>query len=178
MKADSVRQELFLGQLEQHKSILHKVARAYCGNSSDREDLVQEMVAQLWRSFEGFDGRSRFSTWMYSVALNVAISFIRREGRRGRSAAQHESVLLEELPAREPAERTSQAELLEREIGRLPEFDKALVLLYLDGNDYATIATLLGISVSNVGTRLSRLKARLAEFLHDSARRESGGSAT
>ena len=178
MKADSARAELFLGELEQHKRILHKVARAYCGNSSDREDLVQETVVQLWRSFGSFDGRARFSTWMYGVALNVAISFVRREGRRGRRAAPHETVLLEELPAREPDERTREAELLEREIALLGEFDKALVLLYLDGNEYATIAGLLGISVSNVGTRLSRLKARLAESLRSAARRDSGGHAS
>ena len=175
MKADTARQELFLAQLEPHRLILHKVARAYCPNAADREDLVQETVVQLWRSFGSFDGRARFSTWMYGVALNVAISFARREGRRPRRAALHEDVLLEELAAREPDERAHEVELLEREIARLGEFDKALVLLYLDGNDYETIAGLLGISASNVGTRLTRLRVRLAENLGGAARRESGG---
>lgn len=175
MKADQARQELFLAELEPHKRILHKVARAYCPNASDREDLVQETVVQLWRSFGSFDGRARFSTWMYGVALNVAISFARREGRRPRRAAPHEDVLLEEVPAEAPDERAHEAELLEREVAKLGEFEKALVLLYLDGHDYATIAGLLGISTSNVGTRLTRLRARLAENLRSASRRENGG---
>lgn len=175
MNADTARQEFFLAQLEPHKRILHKVARAYCANAADREDLVQETVVQLWRSFANFDRSARFSTWMYGVALNVAISFARREGRRPRRAVMHEDVLLEEIAAREPDERAHEAELLEREIALLGEFDKALVLLYLDGHEYTTIAGLLGISASNVGTRLTRLRARLAENLRSATRREDEG---
>ncbi len=162
---DTARQEQFLALLEAHRGILHKVARAYCANPADREDLVQETVVQLWRSFEGYDPGARFSTWMYRVALNVAISFVRREDSRARRAPRGDAALLEELPAREPEPRGAELERLERAIERLEDFDKALVLLYLDGHEHATIAELLGISVSNVGTRLSRLRARLAENL-------------
>src|SRR5580704_2264270 len=75
-------QERFLNLMEDHKKILYKVCRSYCRNPGDRDDLAQEIIVQLWRSFRGFDERVRFSTWMYRIALNVAISFYRRESVR------------------------------------------------------------------------------------------------
>ncbi|HZF13259.1 MAG TPA: RNA polymerase sigma factor, partial [Thermoanaerobaculia bacterium] len=77
-------QDRFLALLDEHKKILYKVAGSYCRNPADREDLVQEMVVQLWRSFDRYDESYRFSTWMYRIALNVAISFYRSESRRSR----------------------------------------------------------------------------------------------
>ncbi len=76
------QQDRFLTQVEEHKRILYKVANAYCANQDDRQDLIQEIVLQLWRSFDRFDGRSKFSTWMYRVAMNVAISAARSQTRR------------------------------------------------------------------------------------------------
>lgn len=78
------QQEQFQSLLDEHKKILYKVANLYSKNTEDREDLVQEIVVQLWRSFRSFDGRARFSTWMYRIALNVAISVNRRETTRRR----------------------------------------------------------------------------------------------
>src|SRR5689334_15589909 len=75
----SEQQERFQTLVDQHKKILYKVCNSYCRNRNDREDLAQEIIIQLWRSFGRFDGRCRFSTWMYRIAINVAISFYRRE---------------------------------------------------------------------------------------------------
>jgi RNA polymerase sigma-70 factor (ECF subfamily) len=93
-------QGAFLEQIDRHRGILLKVANAYCRIPADREDLVQEAIAQLWRSYPRFDGRVAFSTWMYRVALNVAISFQRGEKRRQRAVPTPESVM-ERVPGTE-----------------------------------------------------------------------------
>ncbi len=143
--------------LVSHKRILFKICNLYCRNAADREDLAQEILVQLWQAFPRFDGRCRFSTWMYRVALNVAISFARKEGRRGaRQAAFDEAVL--EVAA--PLE-SDEMRLLHTFIAGLGELDKALMLLYLDGNSYAEMGEVLGISETNASTRISRLKSAM-----------------
>jgi RNA polymerase sigma factor (sigma-70 family) len=164
---DPLRQERFLALLDEHKRILYKVAASYCRNPADRPDLEQEIVVQLWRSFGRYDERYRFSTWMYRIALNVAISFYRSETRRTRGAVPAEPAILETLETPEMTADGSGAapdgglELLHELIARLDELDRALVLLHLDGHGYDTISEILGISSSNVGTKLHRIRQRL-----------------
>ena len=149
----------FLAFLEGQQRTLYKVAYIYCRDPEERRDLMQEMAIQLWRSFGRFDGRSAGSTWTYRVALNVAISHRRREGRRIRDA----------LPldfAFDVADQTfgsddEQARQLRALIDNLDEMNRALVLFYLEGFDHSEIADLLGITPSNVATRLNRIKAKL-----------------
>lgn len=152
----------FLALLDEHRKILFKVANSYCRNPQDRADLIQEMVAQLWSSFGRFDQRSRFSTWMYRVVMNVAISFYRGENRRQRRIVPLEEPMLE-LAAAAPApeEASEDIRLLHRFIGQLDELNRALIILYLDGNSHETIAEILGISTTNVGTRIGRIKQQL-----------------
>lgn len=154
------RQDRFLTLLEEHKKILYKVASSYCRNPADRPDLVQEITAQLWRSFGRYDERLRFSTWMYRIALNVAISFYRGEARRSRNTVPAEESILELVAGGEP-EPDENLRLLQGFIEQLDELDRALILLYLDGNRHDAIAEILGISETNVGTKISRIKARL-----------------
>jgi RNA polymerase sigma factor (sigma-70 family) len=155
-------QDRFLALLEEHKRILYKVANAYCRNREDRPDLIQEMVAQLWRSFERFDGRVRFSTWMYRIAMNVAISFYRSEGRRIRDAAPLEEQAFDLAAADRVSESVSDdVRLLQQLIHGLNEMDRALIILSLDGYSHDEIAEILGISPSNVSTRIHRIKQRL-----------------
>ena len=161
MKADSQAQR-FLALLDEHRKILYKVANSYCRKPQERADLVQEMVAQLWSSFDRFDERSRFSTWMYRVVLNVAISYYRAERRRsGRTVPLEDSMLelLAAVPA--PEEGSEDIRLLHQFIGRLDDLNRALIILYLDGNSHETIAEILGISTTNVGTRVGRIKQQL-----------------
>jgi RNA polymerase sigma factor (sigma-70 family) len=164
------RQDRFLILLDEHKKILFKVASSYCRNMADRQDLVQEMVVQLWRSFDRYDERYRFSTWMYRVALNVAISFYRSETRRSRFTVQAEDTILE-IPAEAPESAASDDDLrlLQHFIEQLDELDRALVILYLDGNRYYTIAEILGISETNVGTKISRIKQKLRRDMTQTA---------
>jgi RNA polymerase sigma-70 factor (ECF subfamily) len=154
-------QEQFAALIEEHKKILYKVCNSYCRNRDDREDLAQEIVIQLWRSFSSFDERSRFSTWMYRIALNVAISFYRRESVRARHVLSDEEHLLN--AADENAAQSDEMQALYQFIAALDPLNKALVLLYLDGNSYAEIAGVLGITETNVATKISRLKQTMKQ---------------
>lgn len=164
------QQDRFLVLLDEHKKILYKVARSYCRNAADRQDLAQEIVVQLWRSFDRYDERYRFSTWMYRIALNVAISFHRSEARRARFNVPAEDTL-QEIPAEAAGSTASDDDLrlLQHLIGQLEALDRALVILYLDGNRYDTIAEILGISETNVGTKISRIKQKLRRDLTKTA---------
>jgi RNA polymerase sigma factor (sigma-70 family) len=152
--------------IRRHAGLIHKIAYAYCRNATDREDVVQEIALQLWRCRARYDERYRETTWIYRIALNVAISYHRRE-RRHRDRA----VPIDEHPiVIEPVELGDDVERLLRCIDELGALEKALVVLYLEGNDHASIAEVLGISTSNVGTRIARIKVRLRVALEDRAR--------
>ncbi|HEX5854855.1 MAG TPA: sigma-70 family RNA polymerase sigma factor [Thermoanaerobaculia bacterium] len=156
-------QDRFVRLIDEHRKILYKVAGSYAWNAADRQELVQEMALQLWRSFDRYDERYKFSTWMYRIALNVAISFVRTETRRVRTlvpAGDSVPSLLERAAAPEPAA-DDDLRLLDEFIRKLDELDRALVVLYLDGHRHDTIAEILGISETNVGTKIGRIKQRI-----------------
>ncbi|HEV3153696.1 MAG TPA: RNA polymerase sigma factor [Candidatus Baltobacteraceae bacterium] len=155
--ANQSRSEAFTGLLQRHEGILHKVARAYCPVPAQRPDLIQEMTVALWRAFERYDAARPFGTWMYRISLNVAISFFRSEGRH-----VHRTTALEHAPElAEPIPEDPRVAVLLECIDELNPLDKALVLMHLDGYSYAEIADVLGISESNAGTKLARIKERL-----------------
>jgi len=162
-----LRQQEFQTLVDQHKKILYKVCNSYCRNREDREDLAQEIVVQLWRSFESFDERARFSTWMYRIALNVAISAYRRESTRTRYILSDEGQLLNAID--EKTHQSDEIQALHQAIAALDPLDKALILLYLDGNSYQDIAAVLGISETNVATKISRMKQRMRQEFSGSA---------
>lgn len=146
--------------LEIHRGILFKVANLYCRDVEDRRDLVQEIGAQAWKSFPNYDGIRPFPTWLYRVALNVAISYARGQARRPAFA-------LDDLDVEPAADAEAQREnddgvrLLYRCIDRLDPLDRALMLLYLDERSQREIAEILGLSETNVATKIGRLKGRL-----------------
>jgi RNA polymerase sigma factor (sigma-70 family) len=154
-------EEQFQTLVEEHKKILYKVCNSYCRNRDDRDDLAQEIIIQLWRSFGTFDERYVFSTWMYRIALNVAISFYRRESTRTRHVISDEEHLLEAID--DTDSQPEDIRLLYRFIEGLDPLNKALILLYLDGNSYQEIADVLGISETNVATKISRLKKTMKQ---------------
>jgi RNA polymerase sigma factor (sigma-70 family) len=148
-------QATFQTLLEANKRLLYKVCRTFGREPADRDDLAQEITAQLWRSFPSFDDRAAFSTWMYRIALNVAISFQRRERTRTRYVISDDERLLELADDRPPPPELGPLFAL---IDRLAPLDKALVLLYLDGHSHREIGDVLGISEHNVATKINRLK--------------------
>lgn len=159
--AGAALQERFQNLLEDHKKILYKVCNSYCRNRDDRDDLVQEIVVQLWQSFGSFDGRAKFSTWMYRVALNIAISFYRREQTRTQHLRPVGGNFLETIAGSE--DEPDEVRLLYEFIETLDALNKALILLYLDGHSYAEISLVLGISETNAATRIGRLKKTIKE---------------
>ena len=155
--------------IRRHAGLIHRIAYGYCRDATDREEVVQEVALQLWRSRHRYDERRKETTWVYRIALNVAISFQRRERRHreGRLPIDAHAITLAAAPEVEAGE---DVQLLMRCIDELGALDKALALLYLDGNDHASIADVLGISVSNVGTKLHRIKDRLRVSFEERAR--------
>lgn len=153
----------FPAWLAQHRGILHKVARAYCRDEDDRQDLLQEMLLRLWQALPRYNpAQAAASTWVYRVALNTAISFYRQHAAR-RAARAPLPAELPQPPEAEAPEREQQLRQLEQFIDELRELDKALMLLYLESKSHADIADILGISVSNVATKVSRIKEHLRQ---------------
>ncbi|MES2733943.1 MAG: sigma-70 family RNA polymerase sigma factor [Bacteroidota bacterium] len=152
----------FVRLLNQHPGILYKICQVYCQEEEDRKDLFQEMVLQLWKAFPAFRNDSNASTWMYRVALNTAISNYRKGMRRPRSSPITLSLLqIPELPERGQEEMSH----LYAAIEMLSPVEKALVTLYLDEKSYEEIAIILGISKSNVGVKLNRIKTKLEKMV-------------
>lgn len=160
----SAEQERFLALLDQHRNILYKVAYAYCRHPEDRRDLVQDMAIQLWLSYQRFDGRVQLSTWMYRIAMNVAISFFRSEKRRIRDTLPIEDFGLD-IAAADGIfdEAGDNMRVLKKLIDALDEMNRALVILFLDGFSHEEIANVLGITTTNVATRLNRIKLKLQQ---------------
>ncbi len=155
--------QAFTELLERHRGIVLKVAASYSRNADDRAELAQEIAAQLWRAFPGYDPARPFSTWMYRIALNVAIGQLR--GRRERTEPLGEDA--EAIPDPHPLDpdRELQVRALQRFIVALPPLERALMLLYLDERPQREIAEVLGISETNVSTRIGRLKQRIRNEL-------------
>lgn len=153
-------QDEFNSLLKRHAGLIYRVALTYCRNPTDREDVIQEIAVQLWKSLDHYDKRFRESTWIYRIAINVAISFHRRERRHSQQRTSIDGS--GEAIAATPIEPNHDLELLMRHVEELADMDRALILLYLEGTDHASIADILGISVSNVGTKLQRIKTKLS----------------
>ena len=153
----------FSARLDEHKGIVCKIAHAYARNPEDWKDLCQEIILQLWKSYPRFDPRFKFSTWMYRVALNVAISTYRRERRRPNTVVSLEELVVEPAAQPEQTELDQHVAELYRIIGQLDELNRALMLLYLDDTSYRDIASILGISETNVATKINRLKLKIKE---------------
>lgn len=154
------QQHFFEGILEQHKGILFKVARAYCRDEEDRQDLIQEMMIHIWQSLPTYNPQYKLSTWLYRIALNVAISFYRKSSSRARKYTGLDEQMAE-TPSEDKSEKERQLNLLELFISELKEIDKALMILYLEEKSHMEIAEILGISVSNAGTKIGRIKEKL-----------------
>lgn len=157
-----VNNAAFQELIEQHRGILYKVARAYCPLEEEREDLIQEMMIQIWQALPRYNAQYKSSTWIYRIALNVAISDYRKKATRQR----HQQTLNKQnLPVLEAdqSEKEQQFRLLEQFISELKELDRALMLLYLEDRNHAEIAEILGISQSNVATKIGRIKDKLKQ---------------
>lgn len=153
--------------LQRHSGIVFKVANSYAQGVDDRAELAQEIAAQLWHAYPKYDPARSFSTWMYRIALNVAISHLRHlELRRRHDAVPLDDALhdVADGNAADP-EQEQRLRLLQGIIARQPPLDRALLLLYLEERSQREIAEILGITESNVSTKIGRLKQRIRDEL-------------
>jgi len=155
--------EDFLQLISQNKGIIVKICNSYCSNVSDREDLAQEIIYALWKGSKTFSPDYKFSTWMYRVALNVAISFYRanKKLKTHISFAETEEEIEDNTTEHTIAE--EQLQLLQQQVAALKELDKALMILYFEEKSYKEIAEIIGITETNVATKVSRIKERLKQ---------------
>ena len=162
MKAN--KKDIFIKTIDEHKKIIYKIVNSYCPNKEDRKDLEQEIIIQLWNSFDKYDSNYKYTTWMYRIALNVAISFYRKEKKWSskNDFYNEESIFrIEEENSEEKTEIDYHLILLQKFINNLNELNKALMLLYLEEKSYEEIAEILGITKTNVATKISRIKLKL-----------------
>lgn len=148
----------FIQLIEEHQRIIHKVCRMYVQRPDDREDLFQEITLQAWKSYPRFKGNARFSTWLYRVALNTAITYYRKQKRNPITHSDITDYEIQEAPT-DPTE--AQFQLMYKAIGELSEVDKALVLLYLEDYPYDDIAQMMGITANHVAVKMNRIKSKL-----------------
>jgi RNA polymerase sigma-70 factor (ECF subfamily) len=157
-------QQEFLRLIEENKGIIFKICNSYCPDKSEREDLAQEIVYQLWKSGKQFNPSYKFSTWMYRVALNTAISFHRRSKKKMPVLPLGDNLNEIEEFSQVPGETESRLLHLQKFIQLQKELDRAILLLYLDERANTEIAEIVGISATNVSTKLGRLKEKLKQY--------------
>ena len=154
----------FVQLVRQHQKIIHKVCHLYADSPEDREDLFQEILLNAWKAWAAFRNEARFSTWLYQIALNTAISTFRKEKKQPKLHTIDDALT---LPDSIDEETEHQFRAMYKAISELNKIDKAVVTLYLDKYDYRTIGQLLGLTDNNVAVRMNRIKA----FLKDAVRK-------
>lgn len=151
----------FIQLIEENKGIIHKICMMYTSTQADKEDLYQEISLQLWRSFRTYRSESKFSTWLYRVSLNTAISSVRKERRR---VATVELDQVEHFVSRE-SEQEGKTRMLFKAVSQLNKVDRAIILLWLEEKEYVEISEVMGISQSAVSVRLVRIRERLKSIM-------------
>lgn len=154
------KSNIFISIIESHKGIIYKIAKLYCKTYEDRKDLVQEITFQLWKSFDNYDSQYKHSTWIYRISLNVAISFYRKNKNFTFPLDESFFNIQEEEPDTYKADHM---QLLHTFIAELKPLDRALMLLYLEEKSHKEIAEILGVSQTNVATKISRIKILLKQ---------------
>lgn len=168
MNPASDPETLFKAWLGEHRGIIVKVTRSFAGSPSDADDLQQELMLQIWTSLPSYGGQAKPSTWLYRVCLNTALTWHRGAARRERRIEPRADLGSLPADASSPAESAGQRELVDRlyaAIQSMPEFERALVLLMLDGLAYREISEVTGLTENHVGVALTRARKRLASLL-------------
>jgi RNA polymerase sigma-70 factor (ECF subfamily) len=152
------KEEAFTQIIKQHEGVIYKITKVYTNTIDDQKDLYQEIVYQLWKSYDSFKGNSKISTWMYRVALNTALVHLKKEKRKGHKVALDNLNLKQENydPVFE-----DRLQLIYTQIQNLNDVEKGIILLFLEGKKYEEIALIMGFTASNIGTRMSRIKDKM-----------------
>ena len=151
----------FTRLIKENKGIIYKICNSYCADKNDRDDLAQEIIYNLWKSFNSFNSEFKFSTWMYRIAMNVAISFYRQEKKIKNHDTISEGLTVFEEKSEDKAEVENNLTQLQHFINELKEIDKAIILLYLDDKSHREISEITGFTETNVATKINRIKDKL-----------------
>ena len=157
----NLEKDKFISVIRENQNLIFKICYSYCTNPENRKDLQQEILIQLWRSFSKFDGRVKISTWIYKVALNTAIFYYRSDSKHTSKRVPLDASII--ALSSSNSELDENVVMLYKFIERLHDLDKALILLYLDDHKHKDIAEILGLSETNVATKISRIKKTLRE---------------
>jgi RNA polymerase sigma factor (sigma-70 family) len=155
------KEKEFISLLKEHQRIIHKVCNLYMDAHADREDLFQEITLQAWKAYGNFRGDAKFSTWLYRVALNTAITFFRKEKRQPDIFSTETVPDFNANDTYDPIE--EQVKAMYAAIGELSKIDKAIVMLYLEDYSYNDIGEMMGITANNVAVKMNRIKTKLKE---------------
>lgn len=155
-------EEAFIKLIKQNEGIIFKITRIYTDNRENQKDLYQDIVYQLWKGIQAFRGDSKASTWMYRIALNTALLYMKRKKKRVHGVSLEGVVLKQE--AYDPL-MEERLEILYAKIKPLGDMDKGIIFLFLEGKKQEEIADITGLSTSNVGTRMARIKEKLRKSI-------------
>lgn len=155
----------FVTELENNQNIVHKVCTLYTNDQDSHKDLFQEITIQLWKAYPKFRGDSKFSTWMYRVALNTAITLYRKSKRRIKTQ-DYESVIFKIKADEYDETEEQQLKLMYKAVKQLGDIDKALIFLYLEDKNYSEISDTLGITEVNARVKMNRIKTKLRTILN------------
>ena len=156
--------ESFVKIIKNNKGIIYKVINIYCNDSEEKRDLEQEIIIQLWKSFQSYNNKFKLSTWIYRIAMNVSISFYRSNlNRKSRTTSLNDSIFYEIESVNNAEEENEHRRLLHAFIQELDEFNREILILYLEEYNYKEIAEIVGITESNVGTKINRMKKKMQE---------------
>lgn len=157
------REKEFLDQIENHKGIIHKISRMYRDDEDDQKDLFQEIICQLWKSYDSFNHQSKFSSWMYRVALNTAIVYFKKQKRQEDAYANIAKEI--EIPTDDAETREIQLAHFYKALQQLDKIEKALMFYFLEDYSHKEIGENLGITEGNARVKLNRAKHKLKELI-------------
>lgn len=165
--ANDLLTERFLKIFEENLGIVLKISRTFAPSQHDREDLTNDITLELWKSFKKFKGESKVSTWIYKVALNTAMNYNRKNKKNSFFSFldDHKQDEITNWLIDQEYDNTNETEILYQCIDKLNEINKALILLYLDGKSHEEISEITGISKTNVGTRIGRIKEEIKNLI-------------
>lgn len=164
------KSERFQKIIKENKGILYKVINIYCKDYEDKKDLEQEILIQLWKSLEKYNKSYKISTWIYKIAMNVSISFYRKN-KNSLTQIPIDSIFIEKEYVEHNDENKNKKRILNIFIDQLNEFDKAIILLYLEDYNYKEISNIIGITETNVGSKINRIKNKLKKTYQNGNRR-------
>lgn len=159
----NTKREEFLGLISRHQHLIRKVAAIYYKNPEDQEDVFQEILVNLWKAYPTFEGRSKISTWIYRVALNTVLTNLRKATNRIYHN-QTDAEVPEHFSTHEEHDFSEEISVLYKAIEHLSDIEKAVIMLYMEEKSYDDIADIMGMTRTNVGVKISRIKKKLKKL--------------